>query len=169
MKNIPTKEHPPADDDALHQAVERIRRVMVALARRGSLRDPLAGSTEQLQLTPPQMHAVMSLGHDDGLTMGELARRGGVTEKTMTGVVDRLEQAGHVLRGRDGADRRVVRVHLTPQGRELFVSCDRHVVERMGKALSIMDPGDREALCGILERFTDELVSRAAEAAEENA
>ena len=46
------------------------------------------------------------------LTAGELARATGLTTASITGVVDRLEEAGFVHRERDAADRRRVVVHL---------------------------------------------------------
>lgn len=39
--------------------------------------------------------------------------------QAMTGLIDRLERAGHLHRFRDLEDRRAVRLELTPSGREL--------------------------------------------------
>jgi DNA-binding MarR family transcriptional regulator len=44
------------------------------------------------------------------LTPGQLAKLSGLTTGTVTGVIDRLEQAGFVRRTRDTTDRRVVLV-----------------------------------------------------------
>jgi DNA-binding transcriptional ArsR family regulator len=46
------------------------------------------------------------------MTAGELARATGLTTASITGVLDRLEQAGFVRRERDAKDRRRVVVHL---------------------------------------------------------
>jgi DNA-binding transcriptional ArsR family regulator len=46
------------------------------------------------------------------LTAGELAKATGLTTASITGVVDRLEQAGFVRRERDAQDRRRVVIHL---------------------------------------------------------
>jgi len=46
------------------------------------------------------------------LTAGELARRTGLTTASITGVLDRLEDAGFVRRQRDAQDRRRVLVYL---------------------------------------------------------
>ena len=94
----------------LDDAARRMLELLVAVGRRNSLRDPLAQLTETLELTPPQLHGVMWLGQDGPLPMGELARRVGVTEKTITGIVDRLEREGYAQRERDPGDRRVVHV-----------------------------------------------------------
>lgn len=53
--------------------------------------------------------------------------------QTVTGVLDRLERAGHVLRHRDLEDRRAVRLELTASGKKLVQavagSLERHVTD----------------------------------------
>jgi DNA-binding MarR family transcriptional regulator len=52
---------------------------------------------------------------------GALARRAGLHPATMTGVLDRLERAGWIVRERDPADRRAVVVRaLRERGAEVF-------------------------------------------------
>jgi MarR family 2-MHQ and catechol resistance regulon transcriptional repressor len=57
---------------------------------------------------------------DAGLMLSDLSRRLMVTCANITGVVDRLEQAGYLRRERSHADRRVVLARLTPEGEALF-------------------------------------------------
>ncbi|MDA3647650.1 MarR family transcriptional regulator [Saccharopolyspora indica] len=49
------------------------------------------------------------------LTAGQLAELSGLSTGTVTGVVDRLESAGLVLRVRDSEDRRRVLIEVTPE------------------------------------------------------
>jgi DNA-binding MarR family transcriptional regulator len=132
--------------------VLRLQQLMVALGRRRSLRDPIASTCEQLQFTAPQVHALLWLGLDGALTMGELARRLGVTEKTVTGVVDRLEREGHLQRERNTTDRRIVRCRLTTQGQQTFQKLDKFMNQAMGMFLGMLDTSDRKALFRILEK-----------------
>jgi DNA-binding MarR family transcriptional regulator len=133
--------------------VRRLRELLVALARRASLRDPVAGMCEEAQLTPPQIHAVMWLGHEGPLTMGELAHRVAITEKTITGLVDRLEKQGYAGRVRDPADRRVVRARLTAKGEATYRELDAHVVDKLSRVVRRLDGADRKALFRILEKL----------------
>ncbi|WP_239014595.1 MarR family winged helix-turn-helix transcriptional regulator [Archangium violaceum] len=133
--------------------VDRFRRLLFTLGRLHSLRDPLARSCERMELTAPQIHALLWLGQDGALTMGELARRLGITEKTVTGVVDRLEREGHVQRERSPEDRRVIRCRLTASGSRLHRKLDRTVVQDMGRMLEHLDTTDRRALFRILEKL----------------
>lgn len=145
-RNIPKKEDLASD-------AARFRELLYALGRRRSLRDPIASTCEELQLTPPQVHALMWLGQDGILTMGELARRLGVTEKTVTGVVDRLERESQVQRERITLDRRVVRCRLTEQGQKTYQKLERLIHEAMLQMLGMLDAADRKALLRILEKL----------------
>jgi DNA-binding MarR family transcriptional regulator len=125
----------------------------LALARRRSLRDPVAASCEALGLGPPQIHALLWLGHDGPLTMGELARRVSVTEKTVTGLVDRLARGGYLRREGDAADRRIVRARVTARGAEASRVIEAGVHEGLVRLLGLLSAGDRRALLGILDRL----------------
>jgi DNA-binding MarR family transcriptional regulator len=134
------------DARALHER-------FLSLARRRSLRDPVSASCEELGLTAPQVHALLWLGHDGPLTMGELARRVSVTEKTVTGIVDRLERDGYLRRERDEADRRVVRARATTRGAEVSRVISDGMLERLARLLALLGPADRRALFRILDRI----------------
>ncbi|QDE71473.1 MULTISPECIES: MarR family winged helix-turn-helix transcriptional regulator [Myxococcus] len=149
--SVPRKFH--KEDEDVSEDLEKLQNLLLALGRRSSLRDPIASMCEQLQFTPPQVHAILWLGQDGPLTMGELARRLGVTEKTVTGVVDRLERQGHLLRERSATDRRVVHCRLTEDGQSTWERLNRVVVHGMHQFLGILDVGDRKALFRILEKL----------------
>src|SRR5512133_1544556 len=140
MRNISEPVNP-----ALAREARALRERLIALARMRPLRDPLAASCRDLDLGPPQLHALLWLGHDGPLTMGELARRLWVTEKTVTGLVDRLERDGHLARERDASDRRVVRVRLTARGAALHRRIDGDVERSVAGLLSLLDAADRTA------------------------
>src|SRR5215213_10124614 len=53
-------------------------------------------------------------------TQQEIAVAAGIEGPTLTHHLDALERAGMIVRSRDTADRRVVRVELTPEGEALF-------------------------------------------------
>jgi DNA-binding MarR family transcriptional regulator len=139
--------------DPLDADVHRFDELLAALGKRQSLRDPLAMAVEEMSLTGPQLHAVLWLRREGQLTMGRLSQRVGVTEKTGTGLVDRLERDGYVRRVRDEADRRVVHVRLTDQGGAVAAELDRQITEKMRLMLGLLDPEDRSALFRVLEKL----------------
>jgi DNA-binding MarR family transcriptional regulator len=140
----------------LAQDVERFRDLMLSTGRRRTLRDPIATACEAMSLSPVQLHSLLWLGHDGALTMGELSRRVGITEKTVTGVVDRLEEAGYLHRERDTADRRVVRVRLAPPGDEAYRRIERRLTDHMRTLLGRLAHKDRTDLLRLLEKLLAE-------------
>lgn len=69
-------------------------------------------------LTPTSVGVLGVLARRDGLSHRELAAHLGLSPGTLTPVVDVLEAVGAVGRHRDPEDRRVVRLAITPAGRE---------------------------------------------------
>lgn len=155
MQNIPKAVCPEED-------VDRLEAILIDLARKsGGLRDPLANGCHALDLTPPQIHAVIWLSADGMLTMGELARRCGITEKTITGIVDRLERSGLIQRVRNETDRRVVQARLTPEGEKVVSAHRAHMRGQMAYYLGLFEPEERAALF----RLFDKLLIRLGEVA----
>lgn len=72
-------------------------------------------AAERLGLNRTDLHAINIIENDGGLTAGELAAEAGLTTGAVTGVVDRLERAGYARRVADPADRRRVKLEVTPK------------------------------------------------------
>jgi DNA-binding MarR family transcriptional regulator len=70
-------------------------------------------------ITPPQWGALSLLLMEDGMTIGTMSQKRGVDAPAATGIVSRLEQIGLVERRHDRGDRRVVKVYLTDEGRDI--------------------------------------------------
>lgn len=157
-----------APEAGLESDIVRVRDILTSWGRQRSLRDPLATMCEELDLSGPHLHCLIWLGIEKVLTMGEISRRLGISEKSCTGLVDRLEAAGHMKRERDQADRRVVRVRLTEAGVLAYEVMDAAVSAAFRRVLGVLDPEDRSALCNILEKLRDRLSSHPETADEES-
>jgi len=72
-----------------------------------------------LGLTYPQYIALTFLWAEDPLGVGDLARRLKMESSTVTPLLKRLEQLGHIERRRSTRDERQVFAHLTESGRAL--------------------------------------------------
>ncbi|MBL8957542.1 MAG: MarR family transcriptional regulator [Myxococcaceae bacterium] len=142
--------------------VQRLKDVLAAFGRRRSLRDPLAAVCEELGLTAPQIHALAWLRLDGPLTMGELSRRIASSEKTITGIVDRLARRSFVQRFRDEADRRVIRAKLTRPGQKVAEKLDEATTHAMELLLGMLEPTERQQLLRILENLHARMQKRAA-------
>jgi DNA-binding transcriptional ArsR family regulator len=71
-----------------------------------------AAAAERIGINVTDLNCLNILSLDGELTAGQLALATGLTTASITGVVDRLEQAGYVRRERDTHDRRRVVIHL---------------------------------------------------------
>jgi DNA-binding transcriptional ArsR family regulator len=69
-------------------------------------------AAERIGINPTDLNCLNILSLGGNLTAGQLAQATGLTTASITGVIDRLEQAGYVTRGRDAHDRRRVVIHL---------------------------------------------------------
>lgn len=73
--------------------------------------------------------------------------------QTVTGVLDRLERAGHVARLRDLGDRRAVRLELTTTGRDLVNGMTGSIRRHVADVLSGVAPPARKELSSQLEEL----------------
>ncbi len=89
---------------------------------------------------------LIPLFEEDGLRMGEIARRARLSKQTMTTMVRLCERDGLVERRADPADRRATRVHLTDKARRF-----QPVAER------VLDGLDRRAQRTLGDERTAEL------------
>jgi DNA-binding MarR family transcriptional regulator len=71
-------------------------------------------AAERLGVNDTDLHCLNIIENSGGLTAGELAAQSGLTNGAITGVLDRLERAGYAQRVGDPADRRRVKVEVTP-------------------------------------------------------
>jgi DNA-binding MarR family transcriptional regulator len=68
---------------------------------------------------------LIPLFEEDGLRLGELAERGGISKQTMTTLVRDVEAAGFIRRTADRDDGRAARVYLTAQARRFQPVAER--------------------------------------------
>jgi len=92
-----------------------------------------------VDLTMPQVKALMCVAMNEGATSGQIARKLGVGLSTVTGIVDRLADQDLVTRREDPDDRRITRVLPTPTGRSLVDDLLRYRNEAITAVLSRLD------------------------------
>ena len=84
-----------------------------------SLLGQITQRIRELGLSIPQFDLLSTLTEREGISQSELAERLYVTKGNVSGLVDRLVQAGLVERRAIAGDRRSYAMHLTPEGRRL--------------------------------------------------
>jgi DNA-binding MarR family transcriptional regulator len=84
-----------------------------AIRRTGSLMQLMnQAAADRIGINSTDLNCLNILSFRGQMTAGELARETGLTTASITGVVDRLEEAGFVRRERDPQDRRRVVIRL---------------------------------------------------------
>jgi DNA-binding MarR family transcriptional regulator len=72
-------------------------------------------AAERLGVNRTDLHCLNIIENSSGVTAGELAAQAGLTTGAVTGVIDRLEGVGYARRMPDSADRRRVKIEVTPE------------------------------------------------------
>ncbi|HMV67615.1 MAG TPA: MarR family transcriptional regulator [Myxococcota bacterium] len=91
-------------------------------------------------VTGTQRFVVRMLGRNPGMGAGELAERMHDHPSTLTGVLQRLVEAGLIERRVDAADRRRAVLNLSARGRELDALREGTIEAAVGAALARLDP-----------------------------
>jgi DNA-binding MarR family transcriptional regulator len=95
---------------------------------------------QRVDLTMPQLKALIYATRNEGATSGQIANSLGVGLSTITGIVDRLAEQNMVTRREDPRDRRITRVLPTPSGRALVDELLRYRNEVVTEILSQLSP-----------------------------
>jgi DNA-binding MarR family transcriptional regulator len=119
-------------------------------------RQPLRAGA--LDVTMSQGRVLMVVGHGPGCTMGELASRLGIGVSAATGLVDRLVERGVLERESDPADRRVVRVRMSPAGLRAGQEWYAAQILYMGKALSTLSDKDIRRVAEAIELLSQAVI-----------
>ena len=72
-------------------------------------------AADRLGVNRTDLHCLNAIENAGGLSAGELGDEVGLTSGAVTGVIDRLEEAGFARRVADPGDRRRVQVEVTPE------------------------------------------------------
>ena len=110
--DVPWAESPAAGTDAPGRADLELA-FATAMRRTGSLMQLMGqAAADRIGINATDLNCLNILSFSGHMTAGELARATGLTTASITGVIDRLEEAGYVSRERDPHDRRRVVVTL---------------------------------------------------------
>jgi DNA-binding MarR family transcriptional regulator len=107
-------------------------------------------------LTTPQFYVLKTLiEHEGRHSIGQIARAHGLTNATMTGLVERLEAQAPplVIRESSTHDRRSVDVVLTEAGRARFTAVQESLLDYLRAIFVLLEPTERQAIIDYLSRY----------------
>ena len=110
-------------------------------------------------LTPSQYNILRILrGEGKPLPILEIAARTITVVPGITGLIDRLEQAGLVNRLRCEKDRRIIYVALTDEGTRSLAELDQPLIELHHKLLGHLSHAEHKEMISLLEKIRAPLV-----------
>ena len=107
------------------------------------------------ELTHAQLRALATLGREQELTAGQLARSADLNPASVTAMLDQLEAAKIVQRHRSTEDRRVCNVSLTPEGWQLLERKRAYWYALWDEHFSDFSDRDLEAAAHVISEIAD--------------
>jgi DNA-binding MarR family transcriptional regulator len=114
------------------EVVQLMKKVMSKMKHR------VGNHFKEMKLTGPQGMLMGTLAHHGEMKVSDLSEKLGLSNSTVSGILDRLENQGLVERTRSKEDRRVVYIKVTDEFRKQFLNnfeeINRMVEQMMDKA-----------------------------------
>jgi DNA-binding MarR family transcriptional regulator len=109
-----------------------------------------------LKLSLAGLGVLRVLLDEDGLKSSEVADRSWSSPGTVTSVVNTLVRDGFVTREADEADRRIVRLYITDQGRAVITYYVTQVAPKWRKVFDFLDEADE----AVVRRFFVQMIGQ---------
>src|SRR6267142_7091803 len=137
------------EEEALLSVVRTSDQVQIRFAR----------LLREYRLSSPTQYNILRILRGEGkpLPILEIASRTITVVPGITGLIDRLEQAGFVNRLRCEKDRRIIYVALTDQGMTTLAALDEPLVAMHHKLVGHLSQGELKELIRLLEKVREPL------------
>lgn len=106
-------------------------------------------------ITAPQLVCLLAVVKNGPLSVKQLSQEVLVSQSTIVGILDRLEEKALVRRERDREDRRIVRVSATDAGRLLADDAPSPLQDRLSEGLGRLPELEQAAIALSLERVCE--------------
>ncbi len=100
---------PPHDDCIVYLLAKAYQRAHACAKRRLSA----------YGLTPVQQLVLAGISSEEGISAGDLGKSLGLDPATLSGVLDRMSERGWIVKETDPDDKRLLRLYLTQEARNL--------------------------------------------------
>ena len=125
-----------------------------ALVRLAHLVDQVFGDVSRERGLTSQQAQLLCLLIEEPVGMTRLSRLLHLEKSSLTGLVDRVERRGLVVRVRDGADRRACRIALTDEGVRQGNETHDEVTLRLEQLAEELPAADRKRLIAVVAEMS---------------
>lgn len=111
------------------------------------------------EINPAQGRILFALWQNDGISIQELSKKTSLKKSTLTSMLDRLEEIGHLTRSPSKEDRRKIIVKLTEKDKKLqnaYMQISKEMTELFYKGLTKKEIEQFEAY---LRQILDKLIA----------
>lgn len=103
-------------------------------------------------LTAPQLVVLRAIRDKETASIARLCEAVHLSQATVTTIIDRLESVGLVSRARSLADRRVVHVSLTTNGRDVLQSAPTGLQQEFVERFAALEDWEKSTIIASLQR-----------------
>jgi DNA-binding MarR family transcriptional regulator len=118
-----------------------------------SMKKVLDARLAEYGITSSQHSVLDALAQKDGLSLSEIGKRVFLDKPAITGLADRLEKDGYVVRKRTAEDRRVIHLWLTEKGRQLLKEFEDVVATTDRELIQQLSPDELGSFRDMLNRI----------------
>lgn len=116
-------------------------------------------------LTPAQLRVLQIVDEKSSATPKDLAKQMGVSQATITALVDKLVSRNQVCRVPSQTDRRQTNVTITPEGHETLVNAPDALQQKFVRSFEALEDWEQAMLVAALERIATMLDAEEIDAA----
>jgi MarR family transcriptional regulator, organic hydroperoxide resistance regulator len=131
--------------------VDRVLEAIIYLATEG--RRLTKEYARRVNLTGPQLTVLKMLEAFGDLSLSELSERIRAQNSTVTGIIDRMEREGLVVRARSRDDKRVFFIKLTSKGARIAEGIEVEPMQILRSTLASLSATDMRDLMRILTKL----------------
>ncbi len=135
------------------EGVEQLADIIMSLQRCFVIR--LTAELSHGEVSFAQFFLLSHISTHDALSMTEIAEKMNHTTAAATGLVDRLEKLGYILRMNAATDRRKVLVRITPKGDKLVGMIRQDMVENLTTMMDVLTPEEQHMWLQIYNKIFD--------------
>ena len=119
----------------------------------------------QFGLTGPQLIVLQELSRSEEVSVGEIAKAISLGQATVTGILERLENRGLIVRQRSKSDKRRVLVRVTPASKQLLEKAPPPMQEHFIQKLTNLQDWEQAMVLSSLQRIVAMMDAKNIEAA----
>lgn len=139
------------DEQRMRQDAERLADICTDLQRTFMLN--VSKELNRGNISFPQYFLLGFLSKKTEFSMTEIAKKMGHTTAAATGLVDRLENLGHVQRFHAKDDRRKILVQITESGSKIVAEVRDDMINNLLKIMEFLDDDEQRAWLRIYEKI----------------